>query len=298
MISLRQLQCLVAVAETRHFGRAAQRCHITQPALSAQIRGLEEALGVMLVERSRHHVLMTPVGQALATRALGILRDVADFEDAARQSATPFNGILRLGVLPTLGSYLLPHILPALRRTYGDLKLYLREEPAGRLQADLARGDVDAMLISLDEGGSEPRGTPFREPLFREPFWAALPLGHRLAGEQLLLLEEGHCLREQVLALCLEAGAGEHAGFRATSLDSLRQMVASGLGMTVLPAMYVEAEALAAPEIAMRPFRRSPARLIGIVWRPGGAHAEEFRRLAALVRANLPAAVETVGGRG
>lgn len=297
MVTLKQLQCLVAVSELRHFGRAAERCHITQPALSAQIRGLEESLGVMLVERTRHRVLMTPVGEDITRRAVQILRDVSDLTEAARQSAQPFHGTLRLGILPTLGPYLLPHILPEMRRRYGDLKLYLREEPAIRLQNDLVRGDIDAMLISLTE--DRPASG---EGLFREPLWAALPLGHPLAakavleredlkGEQLLLLEDGHCLRDQALALCLAVGAREHASFRATSLDSLRQMVATGLGLTLLPALYVAAEALDDPQIAMRPFRDPPCRHIGMVWRSGGAHAEELPRLAALIRAHSPKTV-------
>lgn len=301
MVTLRQLQCLIAVSETLHFGRAAERCHITQPAFSSQIRQLEDMLGVVLVERTRHRVLMTPLGGDLARRAIRILREVADFTEAARESSKPFNGTLRLGVLPTLGPYLLPHILPVLRRRYGDLKLYLREEPAGRLRVDLARGDIDAMLISMtgNEGGSA-------QALFLEPLWAALPLGHRLAaeqaldpadlaGEEMLLLEDGHCLRDQALDLCLKVGAAEHTSFRATSLDSLRQMVATGLGMTLLPALYVAAEALDDSQIAMRPFHPTPQRLIGMVWRPSGAHAAEFRNLAELIRHNLPPVVTPAG---
>lgn len=301
MVTLRQLQCLIAVSETLHFGRAAERCHITQPALSSQISILEDMLGVMLVERTRHRVLMTPLGSELVHRATRILREVADFTEAARESSKPFNGTLRLGILPTLGPYLLPHILPALRRRYGDLKLYLREEPAGRLRVDLARGDIDAMLVCLADG-EEVCG----QALFREPLWATLPLHHRLAaktvldlddlaGEQLLLLEEGHCLRDHALAACLKAGAGEHTSFRATSLDSLRQMVASGLGMTLLPALYVAAEALDDDQIAMRPFRDPPRRRIGMVWRPSGAHADALRNLAELVRANLPLSIVDAG---
>ncbi len=304
MVSFRQLQCLIAVSETLHFGRAAERCHITQPALSSQIRLLEDMLGVMLIERTRHRVLMTPLGVDLAKRASRILRDLADFTEAARESTKPFNGTLRLGILPTLGPYLLPHILPALRGRYGALKLYLREEPAGRLRADLARGDIDAMLVSLGEGEAI-----CGRALFREPLWATLPLRHPLAaktiletkdlaGEQLLLLEEGHCLRDQALATCLKVGASEHTSFRATSLDSLRQMVATGLGMTLLPALYVAAEALDDDQIAMRPFRHPPYRLIGMVWRPSGAHAAELEKLADLIHDNLPSSVvEAEGGR-
>ncbi|MTJ80072.1 MAG: LysR family transcriptional regulator [Telmatospirillum sp.] len=297
-MTLRQLRCLVAVSETLHFGRAAERCHVPQPALSSQIQTLEDALGVILVERTRHRVLMTPLGEELAARARAILRDVADFQAVAQRSARVFNGVLRLGLLPTLGPYLLPHVLPAIRERFGDLKLYLREEPAGRLRADLERGDIDAMLVSIDDGADRQA-----LPLFREPLWATLPLGHRLvtaetltasdlAGEELLLLEEGHCLRDQALAFCRIAGAREQASFRATSLDSLRQMVATGLGLTLLPALYVAAEGLDDPQIAVRPFDHPPTRLIGLVWRDGGAHGPELRDLATLLRSNLPDVVK------
>ncbi|MFN3077437.1 MAG: LysR substrate-binding domain-containing protein [Alphaproteobacteria bacterium] len=305
MITLRQLQCLIALSETLHFGRAAERCRITQPALSSQIRGLEETLGVLLVERTRHRVLMTPVGRDIVERAGRVLREVSDLAEAARHASRPFNGTLRLGVLPTLGPYLLPHILPSLRRRYGDLKLYLREETAHRLRADLLRGDIDAMIISMapEENGAT------SDPLFLEPLWAALPLDHPLvakpalervdlAGERLLLLEENHCLRDQVLAFCLEARASEHTSFRATSLDSLRQMVATGLGMTLLPALYVAAEALEDIQIAMRPFVDPPGRGIGMTWRASGAHAEECRKLASLIRENLPSAVLSIAAPG
>lgn len=304
MVTFRQLQCLVAISETLHFGRAAERCRITQPAFSSQIRLLEDYLGVMVVERTRHRVLMTPLGQDLAQRASRILQEVADFTEAAKESSRPFNGTLRLGILPTLGPYLLPHILPALKQHFGDLKLYLREEPAGRLQGELARGQIDAMLVSHASAG-----TFCDQPLFHEPLWAALPLGHPLAekprldwtdlaGERLILLEEGHCLRDQGLSVCLRAGASEHTSFRATSLDSLRQMVATGLGPSLLPALYVAAEALDDQQIAMRPFTDPPCRLIGLAWRSGSAHASELHQLAGLIRAHLPGAVTAVDSAG
>jgi LysR family hydrogen peroxide-inducible transcriptional activator len=304
MPTLKQLQCLVAVSETLHFGRAAERCHITQPALSSQIRTLEDALGVMLIERTRHRVLMTPLGDELTARATQILRDVTDFTETARRSSKPFNGILRLGLLPTLGPYLLPHVLPALRREYGDLKLYLREQPAGRLHDDLEAGEIDAMVVSFD---APPPGSGTL--LFREPFWAALPLSHPLAdktilepgdltGEKLLLLEEGHCMRGQILAFCEREHAMEHAGFRATSLDSLRQMVASGLGMTLLPALYAEAEAFEDEQIAVRPFRAPPTRQIGMTWRASSAYSAECLRLSKLMRIGLPPVVFPVEERG
>jgi len=282
--------------------RAAERLHLSQPALSAQIAQLEEELGTLLIERTRRRVLLTPIGRELAERARNILRDVSDLHEAARQAQAPLSGTLRVGVLRTLGPYLLPHMLGAMREGYPDLKLYLREEPRAQLLADLAHGDLDVILLH-----NAPRDDDHLTvvPLFREPLWAVLPLGHRLAakavldpadlaGEQLILLELGDGLRDPGLALCREVGATEHPDFRATSLDALRQMVATGLGCTLLPGLYVEAEALADPQIAVRPLSRPPSRAIDLAWRRTTSRAEEFRLFARLVEDNLPAAVERV----
>lgn len=296
MTSLRQLRCLAAVADTLHFRKAAERLNLSQPALSAQIAQLEEHLGVLLVERTRRRVLMTPVGRDVAERARAILRDVAELEEAAKVAGKPLSGTLRIGVLRTLGPYLLPHILPVLRMRFPELKLYLREEPRTQLLAELAHGDLDLLLVA-----DAPRDDEFLTvtPLFREPLWAALPLGHRLAerpglapadlaGERLIMLEVGDGMRDPGLALCREAGAAEHPDFRATSLDSLRQMVATGLGATLLPALYVKAEALADDQIAVRPIVPAPERAIDMVWRRTTSRADEFRLLARLVEENLP----------
>ncbi len=300
MITLRQLQCLVAVADLLHFRRAAERLHLSQPALSAQIAQLEEQLGTLLVERTRRRVLLTPIGRELAERARNILRDVSDLHEAARQAQAPLSGTLRVGVLRTLGPYLLPHMLGAMREGYPDLKLYLREEPRAQLLADLAHGDLDVVLLH-----NAPRDDDHLTvvPLFREPLWAVLPLGHRLvgkdvlepadlAGEQMILLELGDGLRDPGLALCRAAGATEHPDFRATSLDALRQMVATGLGCTLLPGLYVQAEAMADRQIAVRPLMRAPSRAIDLVWRRTTSRAQDFRLFARLVEDNLPAAVE------
>lgn len=299
MLTLKQLRCLAAVADTLHFGRAAERCHISQPALSAQIALLEEVLGVILVERTRRRVLLTPVGREAAERAKGILRDVADLKAAIQVGSTPLSGTLRLGTLPTLGSYLLRDFLGPLRDRYPDLRLYLREEPADRLAVELAHGDLDLLLVTL----------PFKDPtaiclpLLYEPLWAALPLGHPLAakevvtppdlaGERLILLEQGHDVRDQALALVSAAGAVEDPDFRATSLDSLRRMCATGLGATLLPALYVEEEALSDPLIAVRPFAEPPpGREVGLVWRRPSPRASEFRLLGDLIRECLPTVV-------
>lgn len=299
MITLKTLRAIAALSETLHFHRAAERCHISQPAFSAQIAQLEESLGTLLVERNHRRVLLTATGREVAERAKRILRDVDDLADLARQGARPLSGTLRLGVLPTLGSYLLPHILPELRRDYPDLRLYLREEPSGRAIQELQRGDLDLALVALPSEGDGLVSLP----LFDEPFWAAVPLDHPLArharlsvadlsGERLLLLEGDHCMREQVLAVCQQGGAAEHPDFRATSLDSLRQMVATGLGATLLPALYVAEEAMDDDQVAVRPFADpAPHRSIGLVWRRTSTRSAEFAMFADLVRAGLPAVV-------
>jgi len=298
MTTLRQLQCLAAVADTLHFRRAAERLNLSQPALSAQVAQMEEQLGVLLLERTRRRVLLTPVGREVAQRARAILRDVADLEEVARQSARPLSGTLRVGVLRTLGPYLLPHMLGAMRARFPDLKLYLREEPRSQLLAELANGELD-LVLTHDGPGDDDHLTVTR--LFREPLWATVPLGHPLAGrgmvrpgdlagEHLILMELGDGLRAPGLAL-----AAEHPDFRATSLDSLRQMVATGLGATLLPALYVEAEAQADSQISVLPFEDpAPFRAIDLVWRRTTSRADEFRLFAKLIEDNLPGVVEKV----
>jgi LysR family hydrogen peroxide-inducible transcriptional activator len=301
MISLRQLQCLVALADTLHFRRAAERVGLSQPALSAQIAQLEDRLGVLLVERTRRSVLMNPVGRDVAARARAILRDVADLEESVRRAGEPLSGTLRMGVLRTLGPYLLPHILPVLRNRHPQLKLYLREEPGQRLLAELRQGELDLLLVAAVPADDDHLTVV---PLFGEPLWAALPLDHPLvgpgplsggdlAGESLILLEEGDGMREPALDLCRQAGAAEHPDFRATSLDSLRQMVATGLGATLLPALYVRAEAAADDQIAVRPLHPGPpVRPIHLVWRRTTSRSDEFRLLARLIVEHLPDVVQ------
>jgi LysR family hydrogen peroxide-inducible transcriptional activator len=306
MLTLRQLQCLSALADTLHFGRAAERIHISQPALSSQIALLEEDLGVLLVERTKRRVLLTPSGREVAERAKRILRDIEDLRTATRSAAAgPLSGTLRLGTLPTLGSYLLNDFLGPMRQRYPDLRLYLREEPADRLAADLTRGDLDLLLVDLPHKGA---GVTVM-PLLFEPLWAALPLGHPLAerenlapadlaGEKLILMEAGHDLRDIALGLAEAAGAAEDPDFRATSLDSLRRMCATGVGVTLLPALYVEEEALTDPLIAVRPFAApEPGREVGLVWRRASTRAAEFRLLGELIREFLPPVVWPVAAQ-
>jgi LysR family hydrogen peroxide-inducible transcriptional activator len=297
MLSIRQLRALVALAETEHFRKAALRVHVTQPALSTQIQGLEEQLGVTLVERTKRRVVFTPAGRDMAARARAILAGITDMEAAAKSFAKPLEGLLRIGIAPTLGPYLLPHVLPGLKARFEGLRLYLREESLERQLAELSSGDID-MVLSLGPMQSEGR---VAAPLFDEPLWLALPLGHPLSckavlapsdvkGLSLVLFErEGDGLRDIGLALCREHGAFEHPDFKATSLDTLRQMVASGLGPCLLPALYVGAEALEDQQIVMRPFAPpAPARRIELAWRRTDPRSESFQNLAALLRQDLP----------
>lgn len=296
-LSLRPLRALTLLAETLNFREAADRYHITQPALSKQIQQLEAALGARLVERTRHQVVVTPLGREVVRRAHEILAAVDSLATLARESRTAFGGVLRLGTLSTLGPYLLPHVLPAFRLAHPGVKLYLREELPERLDDALAQGDLDVILTDA----SEPLSTRLEEiPLFHEPLWLIVPKGHPaegideiplggLAGEKLILFEPGEALRRHAISICREYGAEEEAGFRATSLDALRQMVGSGVGPAVLPALYVSAEAMADPQIAVRPFAApAPGRQVVLRWRITSPRRSEYRNLGALIAENLP----------
>ncbi len=286
--SFRQLEYFVAVAEHLSFGRAADACHVSQPGLSTQLRQLEDTLGVRLFERDRRRVLLTPAGRSLLARARRVLIDGEALVDAARVFTRPLTGELRLGIIPTVAPYLLPAALPSLHRHYPDLRLLLREDETRVLVSLLAEGRLDLLLLALqaDLGDAETMA------LFDDPFVLAVPAGHRLArrkrvnesdlvGEQVLLLQDGHCLRDQALRVCDHAGATELGDFRATSLTTLAQMVAGGIGVTLLPSMSLAAEVECRPDLVALPFSRpSPRRTIGLAWRPTTARADEFRLLA------------------
>jgi len=292
--TLRQLEYAVALADEGSFHRAAERCAVTQPALSTQIRQLEEALGVGLFERSRRRVLLTAAGDALVSRARALLAASDDLVAAARAEGRPLSGPLRLGVIPTVAPYLLPAALPGVRAAHPDLRLRLREDRTASLVAACRQGELDLLLLALEADLGELES----EPLFRDPFVLVAPRGHRLArrrrvseaeleGEPVLLLEDGHCLRDQTLAVCRQARAPEVADFRASSLMTLVQMVASGEGITLLPRLAVEAELSRAASLVVRPLAEpTPFRTLGLAWRPRSPRAEEFqilgRRLAAV----------------
>jgi LysR family hydrogen peroxide-inducible transcriptional activator len=246
-MNFRALQYFVKLAELRHFSKAAEACFVSQPTLSTQIRKLEEELGVSLVERAPRKVMLTPIGEDIAHRARHVLRDIEHIKDAARRSKDPETGNIRLGIFPTLAPYLLPHVIPVIRQRYPDLRMQLAEEKTENILNMLDQGRLDAGLLALPvtEPGME------IEILFDEPFVTAMPASHPLcdkqfitmqdlAGEELLLLEEGHCLRQQALAVCELAGAHERVDFHATSMETLRQMVAANAGVTLMPVLSVK----------------------------------------------------------
>lgn len=293
--SLRQLQYAVAVAESMSFRKAAERCHVSQPSLSAQLAQLEDALGVRLFERDRRRVLVTAAGKELIERARRVLIDVDDLVDSARLQSDPLVGQLDIGVIPTISPYLLPEIAPAIRAEFPQLTVVWTEDKTDVLVRSLDAGLLDAALLALeaDIGDIE------HAVIARDPFVLATPRGHRLGaatspvalselrGESVLLLDDGHCLREQALAFCSTARVRE-LEFRATSLSTLVQMVAADAGITLLPSLAVTTEVRRA-ELSLRPFAAPvPHRTIALVWRRQAARAQALRRVAATIVASYP----------
>lgn len=295
--TFRQLRYLAALAEHRHFGRAAESCLVTQSTLSAGLQELEAVLGATLVERTKRRVMLTPLGEEILARARALLRDAEELVDVARAAGEPLSGPLRLGVIPTIGPYFLPAALPALRRAHPRLKLYLREDQTARLLDRLASGELDVVLLALPY----PTEDLEIEPLGEDPFFLACPPDHPLAGLAevrpddlagvgLLLLEEGHCLRAHALSACRLPGAGAGEGLQGTSLPTLVQMVAGGLGVTLLPRMAAESELLKGAGLVARPLLgEDSARSIGLAWRRSSPRKTEFRLLAAALRERLAA---------
>lgn len=289
--TLRQLRYLVALSEHRHFGRAAEACLATQSTLSAGLQELENLLGVVLVERTKRKVMLTPLGEEVVARARVVLRDAEAIADLAAAASEPLSGPLRLGVIPTIGPFLLPRVLPALRQVHPKLRLYLREDLTARLLDRLGAGDLDVVLIAL------PYAAPDIETLqvAEEPFLLACPPDHPLAakpdlrsadllGADLLLLEEGHCLRDHALAACHLPGPARGDGVLGTSLATLVQMVANGLGVTLLPRMAVECGVLAGTGLVTRPIADSGTRGIGLAWRPSSPRKADFRALGDFLK--------------
>ena len=289
--TLRQLQYLKLLAEHASFSRAAEAAHVSQPALSAGVQELEKILGAPVVERTRGNVQLTAVGAEAVRRAEDVLARAEDLVEAARNAGKPLSGRFRLGVIPTIAPFLLPAKLPLLKDAYPALKLFIREDLTPRLVAALKAGQLDAAVIAL----------PYSAPgidharIGDDEILAAAPVGHRLAqpgeikpgslrSDELILLEDGHCLRDQALAAFdLDPPRGEEV-FAATSLPTLVQMVSSGLGVTFLPAMAVEAGLADDPGVVVRSIgAKAPRREIVVAWRTGSSRAAEARLLAEVL---------------
>jgi len=274
-LNLRDLKYLVALADAGHFGKAAERSFVSQPTLSAQIKKLEEFLGVTLFERQPRKVTLTPVGERIVERARHILRDSADIVETAQAARDPLGGVLKIALIPTLGPYLLPLVTAKLRKALPKLRLMLYEYQTETLLKQLSAGELDLGILALgvDTTGLETRS------LGEEAFQVAVPSQHPLArkatikredliSETLLLLEDGHCLRDQALEVCAHLPVHEAPDFRATSLETLRQMVGAGCGITLMPELAIHGPFAASKTVVARPFAKPvPTRVIGTVWR-------------------------------
>jgi LysR family hydrogen peroxide-inducible transcriptional activator len=290
-LKLKDLRYLVAVADQRHFGRAAARCFVSQPTLSAQLKKLEQAFGVQLIERAPNKVALTPAGEEIVARARRILEASDEIVTLARSHRDPLAGRLRIALLPTIGPYLLPRVAPLIRRQLPRLQLRLYEYQTATMLEKLHGGELDLGILALPV---ELAGLESRE-LYREAFVLALPEHHRLTahdsvrvgdlkGESLLLLEEGHCLRDQALEVCSRIGVREDQDFRATSLETLRQMVAAGAGVTLLPELAGRGAYRAARGVVLRPFAKpAPVRHIGALWRKTTARRAAIDALCKLI---------------
>jgi LysR family transcriptional regulator, hydrogen peroxide-inducible genes activator len=274
-MNLKDLKYLVALADTGHFGKAAERTFVSQPTLSAQLKKLEEFLGVKLVERQPKNVQLTEVGKQIVVRARRMLDEGEEIIALARSNTDPFAGKLKMGLIPTIGPYLLPRVMPKIRKAVPQLGLMLYEYQTEALLKRLRDGEIDLGIMALPvlQDGLESR------VLYEESFTVALPIRHPLAakttikvadlaGQTVLLLEDGHCLRDQALEVCSRVDAREAQDFRATSLETLRQMVVAGLGITLLPEMAVESPYGSQRGLAIRQFSNpKPSRTVGAVWR-------------------------------
>ena len=298
-MTLQDLRYAVALADHGHFGRAAAACDIGQSNLSTQIKKLEKQLGVTLFERTTKSVSVTAIGVEIVGRARQVLADVEAITSVGQHISGPLTGGLSLGVIPTLGPYLLPWLVPALKTDYPDLRLTVREDLTTPLLERLGSHRLDAALVALPV----PDDRLETLPLFDEPFWFAEPKGRGpaaakvmteddLRGRRLLLLTEGHCLRDQALAICRTADRDVEGDFRATSLETILQMVATGLGSTLLPAMAcTEARTRA---VTTRPLEPGIGRRIGLTWRRSYSRLRDIHLLAKTLRDHLPRGVHRI----
>ncbi|MCG8415157.1 MAG: hydrogen peroxide-inducible genes activator [Pseudomonadales bacterium] len=295
--SLKQLRYICAVAEHKHFSKAAEACHVTQSTLSAAIQELESQLGVVIFERSKKNVLITPLGERLVQQARVVLGDVEDFVSLAKSHDEALAGEVRLGVIPTIAPFLLPNLLADLRNQYPKLKLYLKEELSANLYQQLQQGQLDLIILAF------PYPLPEMETvsLFKDEFVLCLPPGHQLEkssqvkqqqlrGEKLLLLEEGHCLRDHALEACKLESADTDLVYQGTSLHTLVQMVANGLGVTLLPDMSVKADILGDTHLKLKHFNNeNVSREIGMAWRKSDPRRDDYLLLGEFIKSNYQA---------
>jgi LysR family hydrogen peroxide-inducible transcriptional activator len=293
-LKLKDLRYLVAVADTRHFGRAAAKCFVSQPTLSAQLRKLEEYLGVQLIERRPRKIMLTEAGEEVALRARSMLESGDAIVKTALTRRDPLAGQVRLGVLPTIGPYLLPRVALKIRKALPRLELMLYEYRTEPLLERLHHGELDLGILALPVHED---GLVTRE-LYQEPFVAALPADHPLSAraririedlqsETLLLLEDGHCMRDQALAVCARGDVHESQDFRATSLETLRQMVVTGAGVTLLPELASVGSYANTKGLAIRPFAKPvPTRSIGAIWRKSSARLAAIEAVCDVIQRN------------
>src|SRR6059058_1654632 len=299
--TIEQLQYLVALRQSGHFGKAAAACFVTQSTLSAGLRELESLLGVTLVERTRRIVRFTALGERIADKAVRVLCEAEELAEMARAEGKPLHGELRMGVIPTIAPFLLPAILPRLRVQWPELKLYLREETSTAACEALHRGQLDCVLLALPFGCGDVDSTL----LFDDPLFVAYPAGEAPAASaidaasiddnRLLLLEDGHCLKDHALSACNRPELRAHAAMMGTSLHTLVQMVDNGLGLTFIPGMAIEAGILSGTDIDAKPLLSDhPHRRITLIWRRTSPREAEFHMLAGALRRIVEDAVPTL----
>ena len=295
-ITLRDLEYLVSVAEHQHFGRAAEACHVSQPALSTQIRKVEDILGATLFERSNRRVVITSAGAAIAAQAMIVLEEARKIPALTKATDTPLTGPFRLGVIATLGPYLIPRILGPLRKQHPKLELLLKEGLTENLIQDLRKGSLDGVLAAPTFRKEGLRSIP----LFTERFLLAASRSHPLAtkkglrtrdlkSDDMVLLEDGHCLRDQTMNICAPGRRGNFKEFHATSLETLRHLVASGFGYSLMPQLAVDSDSHLSGLLAYREFEGKPAcRTIVLVFRDRSSRVADLEALASFMRSNLP----------
>ena len=302
-MNLRDLEYVLALGETGHFGAAASRCGVTQPTLSTQIARLEAELGVQLFERATGRALVTQRGSAVVAQAGVVLDEVRHLRELAREASDFLNGKVTLGIIPTSGPYLLSHVLPVLRARHPNLRLYVREGLTATLVERLRHAQLDAAIISrpVEDGSIQ------SEPIYVEPFVAAMPQDHRLAGESvidvdqlagdnILLLEDGHCMRKQTEAICRRLRSNRTAAFEVSGIETLRQMVSGGIGCTFMPYLATIGPFAATVPVAYRQVGANPpTRTMVLAWRHRFPFGTELRRLAKMLRAELPGHIAGVG---